>query len=71
MVIERGVVSDTADFDRRTWFAREILIQETHLRAILRRFFPRPVDLADGIQEAYATLLGLPDGKLARIRSPV
>lgn len=45
-------------------------MQERRLRAILRRFFPRPVDLADGIQEAYARLLGLPDGELARIRSP-
>jgi RNA polymerase sigma factor (sigma-70 family) len=63
-------VSDTGEFDRRTWFVREILMQETRLRAILRRFFPKPVDLADGIQEAYARLLCLPDGDLARIRSP-
>ena len=70
MEIQRDVASKTGEFDRRTWFAREILIQETWLRAILRRFFPRPVDLADGIQEAYARLLGLPDQQLARIRSP-
>lgn len=65
-----GIVSSAGEFDRRTWFVREILVEERRLRAILRRFFPMPVDVADGIQETYARLLGLPDWQLARIRSP-
>ena len=59
-----------SDFDRHEWFMREVILQEGQLRAVLRRFFPTPIDLSDGIQETYVRLLGLSDEQLVGIRSP-
>ncbi len=57
-------------FDKRAWFAQQILVHEVQLRGYLRRFFKRPSDVADGVQETYARLLGLPDSTLRGIRLP-
>lgn len=64
---ERG---GAADFDRRSWFEREIVVHEPRLLGYMRRYLKAPPDLADGIQETYVRLLSLSDGELARIRSP-
>ena len=58
------------EFDRREWFARQILVHEAQLRGYLGRFLKRRCDVADGVQETYARLLGLPDSALAAIRHP-
>ncbi|MGH8149279.1 MAG: RNA polymerase sigma factor [Steroidobacteraceae bacterium] len=57
-------------FDRAQWFARQILVHEAPLRGYLRRFLKCRSDVADGIQETYARLLGLPDATLEAIRHP-
>lgn len=57
-------------FDRQTWFAQQILVHERQLRTYLRRFLKARSDVADGIQETYARLLGLPDEALADIHHP-
>ncbi len=66
VTVWRGMVQ----FDRHAWFAQHILVHEMRLRGYLRRFLKGRCDVADGIQETYARLLGLPDGALARIRDP-
>ncbi len=66
MAVWRGMVQ----FDRQTWFAQHILVHEAQLRRYLRRFLKGRSDIADGIQETYARLLGLSDGALVGIRQP-
>jgi RNA polymerase sigma factor (sigma-70 family) len=58
------------EFDRRTWFAQQILVHEAQLRGYLRRFLKPASDVADGVQETYARLLGLTDSELRGIRLP-
>lgn len=64
------VCGDMVEFDRREWFARQILVHEGPLRGYLKRFLKRRSDIADGVQETYARLLGLSDATLASIRHP-
>jgi RNA polymerase sigma factor (sigma-70 family) len=64
------VLQDMVEFDRREWFARQILVHEARLRGYLGRFLKSRCDVADGVQETYARLLGLPDPALASIRHP-
>jgi RNA polymerase sigma factor (sigma-70 family) len=58
------------EFDRRAWFAQQILVHEARLRGYLRRFLKMPSDVSDGVQETYARLLSLPDRELSEIRFP-
>jgi RNA polymerase sigma factor (sigma-70 family) len=58
------------EFDRRTWFAQQILVHEAQLRGYLRRFLKLASDVSDGVQETYARLLSLPDSELSEIRFP-
>jgi RNA polymerase sigma factor (sigma-70 family) len=58
------------EFDRRTWFAQQILVHEVQLRGYLRRFLKLATDVADGVQETYARLLSRPDSELRGIRFP-
>ncbi len=58
------------EFDRRTWFAQQILVHEVQLRGYLRRFLKLASDVSDGVQETYARLLSLPDSVLGEIRFP-
>jgi RNA polymerase sigma factor (sigma-70 family) len=64
------VCGDMVEFDRRDWFARQILVHEAQLRGYLKRFLKSRSDVADGIQETYARLLGLSDATLVSIRHP-
>jgi RNA polymerase sigma factor (sigma-70 family) len=57
-------------FDRRIWFAEQILVHEAQLRGYLRRYLKLASDVADGVQETYARLLSLPDSELSGIRLP-
>lgn len=66
MAVWTGMV----EFDRREWFARQILVHEAQLRGYLRRLLKSRSDISDGIQETYARLLGLSDETLAAIRHP-
>lgn len=66
----KAVCSGMVEFDRRKWFAQQILVHESQLRGYLRRFLKSRCDVADGVQETYARLLGLSDTALAAIRHP-
>jgi len=64
------VCGDMVGYDRREWFARQILVHEAQLRGYLKRFLKSRSDVADGIQETYARLLALSDATLLSIRHP-
>lgn len=55
--------------DRQAWFAQHVLGHETALRGYLRRYLRENAEVADGVQETYARLLGLSEDELLAIRS--